>query len=75
MNLLEQYQQHYSHDVLFSRNDKKGLTTIKYIHRGVDFTDPMIRRARALTLDDDGRIVLCGFEKFFNHNELETQGR
>lgn len=75
MNLLEQYQQNYNHAVLFSRNDKKGLTTIKYIHRGVDFTDPMIRRARALTLDDDGNIVLCGFEKFFNHNELETQGR
>ena len=75
MNLLEQYQQNYSHAVLCNRNDEIGLTTVKYIHRGVDFTDPMIRRARALTLDNDGNIVLCGFEKFFNHNELETQGR
>lgn len=75
MNLLEQYQQNYSHAVLCNRNDETGLTTVKYIHRGVDFTDPMIRRARALTLDDDGNIVLCGFEKFFNHNELEAQGR
>lgn len=75
MNLLEQYQQNYSHAVLCNRNDETGLTTVKYIHRGVDFTDPMIRRARALTLDDAGNIILCGFEKFFNHNELEAQGR
>lgn len=47
------------------------LFTFKYAHSGVDFTDPLIRNARGLTLNRESEIVTIGFEKFFNYKQLE----
>lgn len=47
------------------------LFTFKYAHSGVDFRDPEVRNSRGLTLNQDGEIITIGFEKFFNHKQLE----
>lgn len=47
------------------------LFTFKYAHSGVDFTDSLVRNARGLTLNRESEIVTIGFEKFFNHKQLE----
>lgn len=47
------------------------LFTFKYAHSGVDFTDPLVRNARGLTLNRESEIVTIGFEKFFNYKQLE----
>lgn len=63
-------------DVMLSMNAEdvaKPLFTFKYIHAGVDFSDDLLRNARALTLDMDGEIITIGFEKFFNYMQLENE--
>lgn len=45
--------------------------TFKYAHSGVDFTDPLVRNSRGLTLNRESEIVTIGFEKFFNYKQLE----
>ena len=47
------------------------LFTFKYAHSGVDFTDPLVRNSRGLTLNRESEIVTIGFEKFFNYKQLE----
>lgn len=49
---------------------ENGLTTVKYIHNGVDFSNPLYRHARGLTFDLKGNVILRGFEKFFNWKQL-----
>ena len=68
-DLTKAYQQKDS--ILISTNFDRDLYTLKYLHGGVDFTDPLNRNARGLTYDSDGNIVTIGFEKFFNYKELE----
>ena len=78
MNLLEQYKE-LQRTNLSSNQDmqlgiaykkENGLTTVKYLHSGVDFTNPLYRNARGLTLDLKGNVILRGFEKFFNWKQL-----
>ena len=52
-------------------NPTTGLVTFSKLHSGVDFSNPLYRMARGLTLTKEGHIVLRGFEKFFNYLELE----
>lgn len=74
MNLLETYSTgEYKKTVTRSYNPALGLTTIKYVHAGVDFNNPLYRQARGLTLDNEGNIILRGFNKFFNHRELDNR--
>lgn len=78
MNLLEQYKKLQSTNL--SKNGdmqlgiaykkENGLTTVKYLHGGVDFSNPLYRNARGLTLDLKGNVILRGFEKFFNWKQL-----
>lgn len=78
MNLLEQYKKLQKENL--SKNGdmqlgiaykkENGLTTVKYLHGGVDFSSPLYRNARGLTLDLKGNVILRGFEKFFNWKQL-----
>ena len=78
MNLLEQYKKlqrtnlSKNGDMQLGIAYKKenGLTTVKYLHGGVDFSNPLYRNARGLTLDLKGNVILKGFEKFFNWKQL-----
>lgn len=53
-------------------NEDTQLITVSYLHSGVDFSNSLYRRARGLTFNRQGDIILRGFEKFFNYMELET---
>ena len=78
MNLLEQYKKLQKENL--SKNGdmqlgiaykkENGLTTVKYLHGGVDFSNPLYRNARGLTLDLKGNVISRGFEKFFNWKGL-----
>lgn len=74
-NLLNQYAKRTDGEVIISSNFDKDLHTIKYLHGGVDFTDPMLRNARGLTIDSNDNIITIGFEKFFNYKQLESHFR
>lgn len=60
-----------SEEVLRSYSEDYDLYTFKYKHAGVDFTKPEIRFARGLTMTASGKVVLAGYEKFFNYRQLE----
>lgn len=68
-DLTDAYQ--HKDSILISTNFDRDLYTLKYLHGGVDFTDPLNRNARGLTYDSDGNIVTIGFEKFFNYRQLD----
>ena len=78
MNLLEQYKQlqktNLSKDgdmqLGIAYKKENGLTTVKYLHGGVDFNNPLYRQARGLTLDLRGNVIVRSFEKFFNWKQL-----
>lgn len=78
MNLLNRYKELQKNNLsntgtmLLNIDYKKenGLTTVKYIHNGVDFSNPLYRHARGLTFDLKGNVILRGFEKFFNWKQL-----
>ena len=74
-SLLRQYAKRSIGEVVISSDFDKDLHTIKYLHGGVDFTDPLLRNARGLTLDSKDNIVTIGFEKFFNYKQLESHVR
>lgn len=73
MNLLEKYQNDYQDSVRINYHEPTGLYILKYLHNGVDFTDPLIRMARGLVLDREGNIVMRAFDKFFNHRQYDTR--
>lgn len=75
MNLLEKYKElaEKEESLLISYKEETGLYTIKYLHSGVDFTNELYRAARGLTLDEDGNIIIRGFEKFFNYKQLDNK--
>lgn len=58
MNLLEHYRDNYSHIVRLNKHEATGLTCIKYKPDVYDFTDPYVRMARGLVLNDQGDIIL-----------------
>lgn len=75
MNLLEQFKQ------LSKRNpgtlgiahvDENNLYTVKYLHAGVNFENPLYRMASGITLTENGTIVTRGYDKFFNYKQLDT---
>ena len=78
MNLLQKYKElqrtNLSKDgdmqLGIAYKKENGLTTVKYLHGGVDFNNPLYRNARGLTLDLKGNVILRGFEKFFNWKQL-----
>ena len=78
MNLLQKYKDlqrtNLSKDgdmqLGIAYKKENGLTTVKYLHGGVDFNNPLYRNARGLTLDLKGNVILRGFEKFFNWKQL-----
>lgn len=73
MNLLEKYQNEYQDSVRINYHEPTGLYILKYLHNGVDFTDPLIFMARGLVLDREGNIVMRAFNKFFNHRQYDTR--
>ena len=73
MNLLEKYQNEYQDSVRINYHEPTGLYILKYLHNGVDFTDPLILQARGLVLDRDGNIIMRGFNKFFNHQQYDAR--
>ena len=58
---------------LFLEAKNGNLSTFRYIHGGIDFTNQKNRLARGLTLDEKDNVVLVGFEKFFCLNQLDTR--
>lgn len=58
---------------LVANKSVTGFVTFKYLHGGVDFTNPLLRMSRGLTFTTEGQLVVRGFEKFFNYKQL--QGR
>lgn len=73
MNLLEHYRDNYSHIVRLNKHEATGLTCIKYKPDVYDFTDPYVRMARGLVLNDQGDIILRGFNKFFNWKQYDLK--
>lgn len=73
MNLLEKYQNEYQDSVRINYHEPTGLYILKYLHNGVDFTDPLILQARGLVLDREGNIIMRSFDKFFNHRQYDTR--
>ena len=75
MNLLERYKelQEKENSILIAYKKETGLYTIKYLHAGVDFTNKLYRDARGLTLDENGNIIIRGFEKFFNYKQFDNK--
>ena len=69
MNLLKQYKElqrtNLSKDgdmqLGIAYKKENGLTTVKYLHGGVDFNNPLYKQARGLTLDLKGNVILRGF--------------
>lgn len=52
-------------------NKYNPLFTFKYAHAGVNFENPLVRNARALTMNKYAGIITIGFEKFFNYKQLD----
>ena len=75
MNLLERYKelQEKENSILIAYKEETNLYTIKYLHAGVDFTNKLYRDARGLTLDEDGNVIIRGFEKFFNYKQFDNK--
>lgn len=73
MGLYETYKalQEREGSVKLNVNPHTQLITVSYIHSGVDFSNTLYRQARGLTFTKEGEIILRGFDKFFNHLELE----
>lgn len=73
MGLYETYKalQEREGSVKLNVNPHTQLITVSYIHSGVDFSNTLYRKARGLTFTKEGEIILRGFDKFFNHMELE----
>ena len=55
-------------------NKYNPLFTFKYVHAGVDFTNPLVRNSRALTMNKHAQLITIGFEKFFNYKQLDNTG-
>lgn len=73
MNLLEKYQTEYQDSVRINYHEPTGLYILRYLHNGVDFTNPLLRMARSLVLDSEGNIIMRGFNKFFCHRQYDTR--
>lgn len=69
-NLLDKYKT-LTDSVNINTNNNLGLYTISYKDSGVNFQNDLVRYARGLTLDSEGKIIIRGFEKFFNYKQLE----
>lgn len=69
-NLLDKYKE-LKEDVNIVKDDETGLYTISYKNNGVNFQNELVRYARGLTIDSTGKIIIRGFEKFFNYKQLE----
>lgn len=74
-SLLRDYASRVGVETVINSDFDRDLHTIKYLHGGVDFTDPLLRNARGLTIDSEDNIITIGFEKFFNYKQLETHVR
>lgn len=72
MNLLEKYKTLHKKNVSTIYDERTGLTVVRYLHPGLDFSDPELRMARSLALTEDGEIAIRGFEKFFNHRQYDN---
>lgn len=72
MNLLEKYKTLHKKNVSTIYDERTGLTVVRYLHPGLDFSDPELRMARSLALTEDGEIAIRGFEKFFNHLQYDN---
>ena len=72
MNLLEKYKTLHKKNVSTIYDERTGLTVVRYLHPGLDFSDPELRMARSLALTEDGDIAIRGFEKFFNHLQYDN---
>lgn len=72
MNLLEKYKTLHEKNVSTIYDERTGLTVVRYLHPGLDFSDPELRMARSLALTEDGDIAIRGFGKFFNHLQYDN---
>lgn len=73
MNLLQHYKENYSHLVKFNTNKERNLTCVKYRPEVIDFEDPYLRAARGLVLNEQGEVILRGFNKFFNWKQYDAK--
>lgn len=57
-----------------SRDKKgRGLSSIKYNHMGVDWSDWRTLQARGIVLDDSGKVIARPYKKFFGYNQLSEK--
>lgn len=70
-NLLDVYKN--NKEIIIISSEDGELHSIKYANLNVDWSDPMVRDARGLILDNDGNIIARPFTKFFNMNELSNR--
>ena len=69
-NLYEYYKS-IPTQVRMVENEDEGLASVKYLHMGVDWTDPWIMRARGLVITTNGDIVGRPYDKFFAYHQLQ----
>ena len=62
----------YSPYIGIVRNKVDNLFTAKYLHGGVDWSSSLVRNARGLTFTPSGKVVIRGFEKFFNYKQMDV---
>ena len=62
--------------LLKNKNADKTLTLFRYKTGISNWSDPTIRQSRGIVFDNDGRVVVRPYDKFFNYHQykwLETE--
>lgn len=70
MNQLEYYKSK-PEDFLVKKHSEKDLYIVKYLHSGIDWSQPYALDARGIVLDGNSNVVSRPYKKFFNYNELK----
>lgn len=58
---------------MVKKHSTKDLYIIKYLHSGIDWSQPYALDARGIVLDGDSNVISRPYRKFFNYRELESR--
>lgn len=60
-------------DFIIKKHSKKDLYLVKYLHSGIDWSNPYALEARGIVIGGKGNIVSRPYEKFFNYLEFQSR--
>lgn len=72
MNMLEYYKSKPK-DFMVKKHSTKDLYIVKYLHSGIDWSQPYALDARGIVLDGSGNVISRPYRKFFNYMELANR--